>query len=409
MASTAVCLLFLIGHTVAGGDFLIVSEPTSVISIDLETKTATPLITDLKTAIGIEFDLKNNCLFYADNHDNIIARKCLSGNQTVQALGNVNISSVEALAYDWISEHLYFIDAVLCKIEMISTAFDTQHPGQAVRREILSTGKQSKPRGLAIHPMLGYLFWTDWHPEQATIKRANLDGSNRLVLFRQPRILCPNDIAIDYANENGRICWVDGLLNRIACSNFDGDQFELIVDNDNRVDQPFSIVIYQNRLYWMNYNGVEIFSADKQTGSDISTVVVVGQTAQKRLKMVADSIQNGTNACNGNHPCSHFCVGAPDALYSCLCPNDLIPMSGTTCLCPGARVPNTNGTCPSYSGHCSSQFYECLNEQCVMNAFRCNGKSECRDHSDEIECKYLQHICPQEHFRCKTDGRCIPK
>lgn len=65
---------------------------------------------------------------------------------------NSGLSSVEGMAYDWISKHLYFVDGALSKIEVIRT--NTKIPGH-MRRVILGPTHLKKPRGIAIHPKIG--------------------------------------------------------------------------------------------------------------------------------------------------------------------------------------------------------------------------------------------------------------
>lgn len=76
------------------------------------------------------------------------------GKQGPEILVNSGLSSVEGMAYDWISKHLYFVDGALAKIEVIRT--NTKTPGH-MRKTILGPNHLKKPRGLAVHPRLGYV------------------------------------------------------------------------------------------------------------------------------------------------------------------------------------------------------------------------------------------------------------
>ena len=50
-------------------------------------------------------------------------------------------------------------------------------------------------RDIAVHPVKGYLFLTDWW-NNATITRMNLDGSNQVVIAAD--LGWPNSVSIDY-------------------------------------------------------------------------------------------------------------------------------------------------------------------------------------------------------------------
>lgn len=64
------------------------------------------------------------------------------------------ISSVEGLAFDWISKMLYFVDGVLAKIEVIRT--DIHHSGR-MRKTLLDKAILRKPRGIALDPVAGFV------------------------------------------------------------------------------------------------------------------------------------------------------------------------------------------------------------------------------------------------------------
>ncbi len=132
-----------------------------------------------------------------------------------------NLESVEGMAYDWISKTLYFVDGarhtvelvrvdlknqvMSCNLALESFPFDSVNPrislkGRMRKTIINGTGGKVlvKPRGLAVHPLHGYLFYTDWNDKRPHVGRANLDGSGRQELFVSPVVQWPNGLSIDY-------------------------------------------------------------------------------------------------------------------------------------------------------------------------------------------------------------------
>lgn len=174
-------------------DFLIVAQRDKISRINLMngTKEVLPVM-GLKNVITIEFDVKNNCVFWADIQTDEIGRQCFNGNRSVEILAESGLSSVEGMSYDWISELLFFVDGTRFKIEALSTSFSKPR----VRKTILE--KLPKPRGIVVHPVAGYLFWTDWSFSNPSISRANLDGTNVKVLFGKKDVVWPNGITIDF-------------------------------------------------------------------------------------------------------------------------------------------------------------------------------------------------------------------
>lgn len=92
------------------------------------------------------------------------------------------------------------------------------------------------------------------------------------------------------------------------------------------------------------------------------------------LKAFSAARYTATNACSGNHTCSHICLGSPNGQYNCLC----------------------------YNGH-----FKCPNDECISNSFVCDGQPHCSDGSDELNC--LTHECGACRFKCKSNGICIPR
>lgn len=131
------------------------------------------------------------------------------------------------MALDWVSNNLYFVDGMRAVIEVIRT--DIRNHGR-MRRTILDSKTVKKPRGVAVHPMEGYLFWTDWAPAESCVARSNLNGENVKKLFSKPDVEWPNGITIDHIAE--RIYWVDARLDYIASSDLEGRNFKKIINND---------------------------------------------------------------------------------------------------------------------------------------------------------------------------------
>lgn len=71
----------------------------------------------------------------------------------------------------------YFVDGARAKIEVIR--IDINNTGR-MRRTILNETVLDKPRGITVHPVRGYMFYTDWSSEKPCVCRANLDGTSQV-------------------------------------------------------------------------------------------------------------------------------------------------------------------------------------------------------------------------------------
>jgi hypothetical protein len=76
----------------------------------------------------------------------------LDGKAEPEILVEKELSSIEGMALDWVSNVLYFVDGMRAKIEIIRT--DVNHEGR-MRKTILGPRNLKKPRGIAVHPVRG--------------------------------------------------------------------------------------------------------------------------------------------------------------------------------------------------------------------------------------------------------------
>ncbi|XP_011882721.1 PREDICTED: sortilin-related receptor-like [Vollenhovia emeryi] len=383
-------------------EFLLVAQREHITRIDLvENRVETLPVHDLKNVIAIEFDMENNCLYWADIVNDTIGRQCLKdGSSSPEILVETDLSSVEGMAFDWVSKVLYFVDGVKMRIQTIRT--DLSSMGR-MRRTILGPNNLQKPRGIAVHPMNGYMFWTDWAPGNASVSRANLDGTDVKRLFVKPTVEWPNGITIDHIAE--RIYWVDARADYIASSDFEGKRFKKIIANDARVSHPFAVAVFKDNVYWDDWKQSMIFIANKDHGVGINTVVGFQIAGLMDLKIFAHSVQIGTNECATNNTCSHICLGAPRNSHVCLCPDGMVMTDGK-CLCPSGIKPYANSTCPRVASTCSANQFACLNNVCIPEFWKCDGDNDCGDNSDEANCN--RATCVPNNFEC-DDNKCIPK
>ncbi|NXE81490.1 LRP5 protein, partial [Cochlearius cochlearius] len=82
-------------------------------------------------------------------------------------------------------------------------------------RKILISENLDEPRAIVLHPVMGYMYWTDWG-ESPKIECAYLDGSERRVLVNTS-LGWPNGLALDL--EKDKLYWGDAKTDKIEVSN----------------------------------------------------------------------------------------------------------------------------------------------------------------------------------------------
>ncbi|KAL0829250.1 hypothetical protein ABMA28_004072 [Loxostege sticticalis] len=389
-------------------EFLLVALRDKIARIDLMDNTTIMPVTDQKNIVAIEFDMKNNCIYWADIELDKISRQCFNNGTTQEVVVDTDLASIEGMALDWISNVLFFVDGMRKKIEAVRT--DLNHAGR-MRTTILDSRVLTKPRGIAVHPKAGYLFWTDWDREKPSISRSNLDGTEVKKLFGKPIVQWPNGITIDQMSE--RIYWVDAMEDYIASADLDGGHFKRILWNDETVAHPFAVAVLKDKMYWDDWKAKSIFVADKNSGMDILTINDTFSGLMD-LKVFAYFVQHGSNGCSvKNSPCEALCLGRPGGGSSCLCPDGFTKINGK-CMCPNGERPAANMTCPKKPGlTCGPDQFTCKNGLCIAANWRCDGNNDCGDYSDEVGCLCTPPMIPcadtscyLPHWKCDGDIDC---
>lgn len=336
---------------------------------------------------SIDYDAINDCVFMSNR--SVIARKCT--NKTIELLAQYGIGGKlhrdfnGDLAYDWMSEVLYFSDNGQLhgrrRIEAMEISARRPALEDAWRRTVIDFGvNQPLVTSLAVHPARGYLFWAQMNEEMAasgtgTIYRSNLDGSDVRTLLGPPYAIEPIQIAMDYGND--RLYWVDAVLKTVSSCDLNGKYYSNELDytpgalayNESR------IAVHNGNIYWL-----EIKRLDGRTisASQIWTRNIAASRGSKEIILQKDEIfgnfrvfgnerlqSDSANACrDGRHNCSHLCVGMTNGQFACLCPDGL-DMNHTVAMC------------------------------------------ECADGADELTCFRRTRPCPTGSFRCVADGECI--
>uniref|UniRef100_A0A182QRH4 EGF-like domain-containing protein n=1 Tax=Anopheles farauti TaxID=69004 RepID=A0A182QRH4_9DIPT len=261
---------------------------------------------DLPQVIGVAYDGKH--VYWTDimQKMEMIERAFEDGSGRVQLL-TAGLISPEDLTLDWLTGNIYFSDSGQMHIAVCTS--DGYHCKPIIEDQL------HKPRGLALLPQNGTIFFSDWG-KNAMIGRARMDGSDQTVVISNG-IHWPNGLTLDWPN--GRLYWVDAKLKRIESVRYDGS--DRVVVLSDVLKHPFSIAVFNDRIFWTDWSTKSIQSCDKFTGKERRTLVhdrmifdvhVYHSSVQPKVK----------HACE-NHTCTHLCLLTSNVTYACACPQDM--------------------------------------------------------------------------------------
>ncbi|OPL33300.1 hypothetical protein AM593_10802, partial [Mytilus galloprovincialis] len=175
---------------------------------------------------------------------------------------------------------------------------------------------------LDIHYEKGYVYWSDVRAKkissllffsdwgsQPRIERCRMDGGERTIIINLD-IIWPNGMTIDHIGK--RLYWIDGSLNQIKSTRFDGTDTYTIIKNADVLPKPYDLVVYGSYVYWSNWQYRTICRVNKYTGQEFSVVVKYIRSPMG-LQVFADEVQpKGKNVCEPNNGgCSHICFPLP--------------------------------------------------------------------------------------------------
>ena len=143
------------------------------------------------------------------------------------------------------------------------------------------------------------MYWSDWGVN-ARIERAQMDGSNRVVLHGT-RLVWPNALAIDLISE--RLYWADAKLHVVEVSHLDGSHRQVIAEE---VQHPFSMTLFEQFLYYTDWQVGGVIRVSKLTGNSSDTnnkvLIETDKITSMGIKAVHPSLQ-----LEGGHCLECFC------------------------------------------------------------------------------------------------------
>ncbi|XP_073701234.1 low-density lipoprotein receptor-related protein 2a [Garra rufa] len=378
---------------VAVRQFLLFSSQLAVRGIPFNLSTQEDIILPITGSpsyfVGVDFSAADNSIFFSDTMKDIIYKQKVDGTGR-EVLAANRVDGVEDLAYDWVSKNLYWTDPRYRSISVMKVADKSR---RAIVRNL------NNPRSIVVHPVAGYIFWTDWY-RPAKIMRAWGDGSHSQSIVNTT-LGWPNGLAIDWSAM--RLYWVDAFFDKIEHSNFDG-QNRLSLDRITQISHPFGLTVFGGYVYFTDWRLGGIVRVRKTDGGEMM-IIRRGISHIMHVKSFNADSQIGSNFCNRqtnpNGDCSHFCFPAPYSQRVCGCPYGMkLEANQQTCVDDPSNEPPTL--------QCGSNSFSCTNGKCVPQSYQCDGVDDCHDNSDEANCGANNNTCSPIAFTC-ANQHCVPR
>ncbi|XP_054720835.1 low-density lipoprotein receptor-related protein 2-like [Uloborus diversus] len=259
-------------------------------------------------AAAVDADPTDQTVYWVEisNKSSVYSTK-LDGSELTTILSS-GLQIPEDIAVDYIGRNLYITDSGLKQVLVCKIDGSMCH--------VIHSTDIVKPRSLKLDPPEGVLYWSDWGEGTAGIYKSGMDGSNRITLV-STNIFWPNGIAVDHTTN--RLFWTDAQLHTIESITLDGINRKVIIKDS--VYHPYSLTVFEDNLYWTDWNTFSLDACNKFTGRKTTLMVrengkhIMGVHVYHPVLAPA-----ATNPCWA-HLCSHMCVLAPFKTYRCVCPS----------------------------------------------------------------------------------------
>ncbi|CAG9854879.1 unnamed protein product [Phyllotreta striolata] len=274
-------------------------------------------IDGIKSAVAVSWDSKKDFIYWSDVEKGSINRAFWNGTFQ-EVIIHQNIMSPAGISYDWATDKIYWTDGITDRIEV------AQSDGKM--RSLLIWEDLDKPRDIVVDPEGGLMFWSQWG-ERAKIERANMDGTNRLIIANT-NLTYPNGLAVDHLSN--KIYWVDGGIGRIEFATLDGSNRKVLL-GEGSVKHPFGLDIFGNYVYWTDWKTQSIERANKFTGQN-RTVLTTNMNDLMDVRVFHRNRKYFKHSCSMNNGgCSHLCLLKAKG-HSCGCPTGItLGKDGKTC------------------------------------------------------------------------------
>ncbi|XP_065578254.1 prolow-density lipoprotein receptor-related protein 1-like isoform X3 [Artemia franciscana] len=336
-----------------------------------------------RNVIGLTYDYRRRKLYYSDVRRGSINMVHFDGTGHTILLDHQG--AIEGLAYDFPRDALFWTsssDATISRLFLNST--------DAPVDKIIRLTAQDALRGISVDSCDSRVYWTNWNKRSPAIQRAYTNGLEVQSIITTD-INMPNALTLDLRAQ--KLYWADARLDKIERAELDGSN--RVVLSKVTPHHPFDLAVYGDQLFWTDWVLHAVLRANKFTGEDVTWLRKDIARPMGIVAVFDDTSDCSLNKCRVlNGGCEDICRLTEKGAASCHC------FTGRVSLVQDPR------RCVSYAVNCSTNEFACSSGKCIPYELTCDGVPQCPDLSDELPSYCAYRKCPDGFFQC-ANNRCI--
>ncbi|CAM5106509.1 unnamed protein product [Eretmochelys imbricata] len=359
--------MFLVAPTVITQVYL-KKLPSAARGATLPEHRVLPL-TNVNYLTAIDYSVRDKALYFADREDGYIRLLRIKDSGKLSWKRVVPVEgTVVALALDWLSGNIYWIDSQNPDIRVATS--DGHYTLVLISNELYHTVS------VVLHPPTSMMCFADLGTENQSvgpkIECASMDGSSRKVLWRKSQ----RPVGLTFGDVGTRLYWADHAKGVVESIQLDGSRFRIIRGGLHGLTL---FTAGEGMMVWTTTrNGLTRVWHSKLELMENWWFQVDQKIVD--LKIYSKFTQQGSNGCSENNGgCSQLCL-----------PNH----QGRVCKCTVGYHLEHSTKC-TRAVMCPEPLEACKDKlKCFTREQACDGHNDCLDGSDELACKYLDRKKP---------------
>ncbi|XP_055015591.1 pro-epidermal growth factor [Boleophthalmus pectinirostris] len=235
---------------VAPQPFLIFGHGKAIHRLDLDGKRQRRLVAGVGSSIIIDFDYREESVYWADRHSGHIYKAQLGAHKQKVFSSDKHISG---LAVDWLWNSIYWTSSEKGKIRRIDKNGKNE---KTILRHL------SQPSSIAVDPTKRFLFWLSGG-SSASIQRADLTGHMKTTVIKINGQL--KALSVDHKDK--RLFWVQfGPHEQSAFGSCDYNGKVVHITDHQLRSFSLGVSIFKNSLYYNDFEAHDIRRVNKYGG-----------------------------------------------------------------------------------------------------------------------------------------------